>query len=334
MHIVRVRAKAFLRASSALGLALACLLAPSCRKVSVEVADSAAIGFSALETKAGATAANIAANGSAFIVNGSLCQNAAAWSSSSDVSVFNNVVVTSNGSAWTYSPLQYWALSSKYHFRAAWPASAFGTSAATYTDGLEGNASITGFTVGANADVDMLLSDLVEVSTDASSIPSSTSLSSGKVKFTFGHLLSKVSVSVAQQDSGGGLRIREVKISGMKASGSFSGTSTTGTWTTSGEAVSRSKSFSTAQALDGTNFYSVWSDGLYLIPQSLSGITLSVTFQEGTSGEPQTLTANLGSSSWLQGKSYEYKATLTAKKIEFTVKVVDWVDGATVTLQK
>ncbi len=314
---------------------LAFLTLGACHKDDIRQDEPSQIGFavSSTDTRAGATAANIATNGSAFIVRGSVCSGST-WSSSGASAVFDGVTVTSNGSAWTYSPLRYWYPSSAYRFRAVWPASAFGTSGATCTDGLDGNASIAGFTVGTDADVDLLLSDLAAVTTDGTGTPASTSLESGKVKLTFGHILSKVNVSVAQPEASADLRITNVAISGMKGSGTFSGTSASGTWSTSGSAVSRSKSFSTAQTLDGTNFYSIWDEGLFLIPQSLSGITLSVTFQEGASGSPQTLTANLGTSSWQQGKSYEYKATLTAKKIEFTVKVVDWVTGSTVTLQK
>ena len=314
-------------------LALALVTLVSCLRDEVEVPARQAIGFSTLLTKAGATADNIGASGSAFIVRGSVCSGST-WASADASVVFDGVTVTSNGSAWTYSPLRYWYPSSAYHFRAVWPASVFGASGAIYTDGLDGNASITGFTVGTDADVDLLLSNLASVTTDDTGIPTSASLESNKVKLTFGHILSQVNVSVAQQDASSDLRITNVTIAEMKGSGSFSGTSTSGTWTTSGSAESRSKSFSTAQTLDGTNFYTIWDGGLFLIPQSLSGIKLSVTFQEGASGTPQTLTTNLGTSSWQQGKSYEYKATLTAKQIEFTVKVVDWVDGSTITLQK
>ena len=309
------------------------IVAQSCHRVDPDPDMRQAIGFSILETKAGATADNIAASGSAFIVRGSASEGST-WASGTAATIFGGTTVTSNGTKWSYSPLKYWYPSHAYHFRAVWPASAFGTSGATYTDGLDGNASITGFTVGTNADVDLLLSDLVTATTDEAGVPTS-GITSGKVKLTFGHILSKVNVSVAQPDATADLRINEVKISGMKGSGEYSGTSTSGTWTLIGSALSHSKSFSTAQMLDGTNFSPIWgTDGLFLIPQSLSGITLSVTFQEGASGTPQTLTANLGTSSWLQGKDYEYKATLTAKQIEFTVKVVDWVDGSTVTLQK
>jgi len=293
---------------------------------------SQTIGFSvgSIVTKAGVTTANITTSGSAFIVRGSVCSGST-WTSGSATTLFNGVTVTSNGTAWTYSPVQYWYRSSAYHFRAVWPAGAFGSSAASYSDALTGSdATISGFTTGSNADTDLVLSDLETITTDSEAEPSSAN---DKVNLTFRHILSNVKVSVAKQDEGADIRLVGVQLSGVKNNGSYVGTSLSGTWTPSGNAT-YSKTFATPVALDDTDFTSAWNEGLFLIPQSLSGITLTVTYKEGADGAAQTVSASLGSSSWVLGKSYEYQATISTSEIEFTVKVVDWVTGTTITLHK
>lgn len=298
----------------------------ACRGIDPDPNPQHAIGFGAVETKAGATKDNIAANGSAFIVRGSV-STGSTWSSSTATTLFDGVTVTSNGSTWTYSPLQYWYESCAYRFRAVWPATAFGTGKASYSDNLiDGNATIYDFT--ADGATDLLLSDIAEVTTNANAVPNSTGQ---KVNLDFKHILSRIDVSLKAE--GENYYVTEVKIDGIYNSGDFSASSES--WVPSGSSTSFTQEYSTSGTeISNSEFDAVWSDGVYLIPQSLTGVTLSVSFTVGTGGDPITLTANLGTDSWLPGKNYKYQATISGKAIEFTAKVVDWVDGGTTTLTK
>lgn len=299
-----------------LALAIA-LVAHSCHHVDPEIGVQRAIGFSALETKAGATADNIAASGSAFIVRGS-ASTGSTWASGA-TTVFDGVTVTSDGTAWTYDPLQYWLPSSAYRFRAVWPASAFGTSGATYTDDLSSGAVITDFTVSPYPDnqVDLLLSELAEVTTDGAGLPSTTS---GKVNLQFEHILSNVHLQIYEDtDSNEGadeFEIIGVNLNGMKSKGTYSGTTESGTWnTSSASSLSCVKNFTGKIAPDASGTDAeIWEDGLYLIPQQTANdvnLALDYKVTHGGSTANKSVVIPIPSTEWKAGYKYTYTIALS-----------------------
>lgn len=307
------------------------LAAVSCHRIDPE-GGHLAIGFATLETKAGATADNISASGSAFVVRGSESAGAT-WNSSSAAAVFDGVTVTSNGTEWTYSPLRYWIPESAYHFRAVWPAGAFsGTGAATYADALsEAGASITGFTVAQNpADQkDLLLSNLAGVTTDAVGTPSSD-----PVQLQFSHILSNVQFVVKVDDDGEDTYLQGISISSIKPSGSYTYSGSAYAWTPTGSAVAFTQDL-TSSAILTEEFPTAAQCEMFMIPQTIAdGVTIELTYKLGSAAATTQTLHTAANTEWLPGKKYIYQISIASAEIEFTAKVIDWIDGTTVTLTK
>ena len=306
---------------------LACLLAlSSCHKQDQQDHPARAIDFGTMGTKAGVTAETIGAAGSAFIVRGAFTQSGTSYT------LFDGTTVTSDGTEWTYSPVQYWAVSSSYKFRAVWPADAFtGTGAASYTDDLGTNgAQIAGFTVSSSPDAqkDLLISNLATATTDGTGAPTPE-----KVNLNFQHILSDVQIQVKVEDAGEEIILKSIELSGMQGSGSYAYAATAYAWTPSGTAQTYSKDLTSLPALTAS-FPTDPQCELLMIPQTLTGgMAIKLVYSIGGTDTTVNLKTADGTS-WEIGKKYIYQITIATAKIEFTAKVVDWVDGSTITLTK
>ena len=307
-------------------IALACLLAlASCHK---QEGPALPISFGTVDTKAGATAENIKTEGSAFIVNGEFTQ-----SGTGDHSLFDGTTVTWDSSKWTYSPIRYWAMTSSYRFRAAWPAEAFsGTGAASYSDDLtEGGAVISGFSVKSSPDeqIDLLVSSLVTAETDENGSPTPD-----KVYLDFKHILSDVQVYIKADDPSASIKVKGITVSGIKGYGSYAYSGSAYAWTASGESKSYSKAWSSPSVLSGS-FPDSPQCELFMIPQVLSGgMAIQLTYSIGE-GPDQIANLNTATDiSWSTGTKYMYQISVATAGIEFTAKIVDWIDGGTITLTK
>lgn len=294
-------------------------VSPSCRRIDPDPEIRHAIGFSTPDTKAGASSGNIAASGSAFVVNGSASPGAA-WASESAVTVMDGVTVTSDGTSWSYAPLRYWNPSSAYRFRAAWPASEFGESGAEYSDDMASGAVISGFTVSPYPDnqVDLLLSRLSEITTDGAGLPGSIS---GKVDIRFEHLLCNIHLQIYEDTSSNGgedvFEIIGVNLNGMKSRGSYTGTAESGTWNTgSASSLSCIKNFTGKTAPDSAGAEAeVWEDGLFLIPQLTANdvnLALDYKVQHGSSAPAsKSVVIPVPPTEWKAGHRYTYTVALS-----------------------
>lgn len=205
--------------------------------------------------------------------------------------VFNGETVTFDGANWSYTGTRYWVSGKTYDFYAVYP-----TEYGTCSTG--GTIIVSDFDTSDNTDL-MTAEALGMNGSNPQTVP-----------FTFRHELARVSV-VVQNESG---------IAGTATQVSFSDISTTGTLTRSSS--TNASWNNTSSTLISRSDISISASGetilledLLLIPQTLSGKTLSVTIaRNGT-----TLAGNLNLSGlWEAGHTYRYVITVQADAITFS----------------
>ena len=281
-------------AKTILGLS-ALLLTAACTDEQVEnPADGArAISFtSATETRAAVEGNTLPGN---FKVWGGYEGNA--------INVFNGETVQHPN--WTYTGgTQYWIPGKTYNFYGVYP-----TSVNALCD-ENGTLTVSGFNCykTGNEAVDLMTASQTGISYAAGVEPQPVSMQ-------FGHELARVNVVATVE--GGDATVTNIVFAGMATSGNYS--STVG-WSNTAKG---SFANPTHQTLN-TEGVDLLGDML-LIPQAVSGFTLTVDYTVGGVAQPQkVITLPTTISQWDKGKSYKYTLSFKRNRLTVTVKVVDW----------
>lgn len=251
--------------------------------------------------------------------------------------IFSNEEVRKNGNLFTYSPVQYWIEGSAYKFLAIAP---FDAAQWTYTLPKDANAvengTISFNNAAANAEQDLLFAAAAKTT----SAP--LTADPGKVGFTFGHVLSRVTFTFTNafaENSNITLKVHNVAINNTAATGTLPvNDSATGTWTNDGNYAINfgAQTLVAAPELD-ENGGANTTEHFYLIPANRTyNITFQVTmFQAGVQGQTFTHTINR-EINFAKNGNYSLNITLDQGNvnpsaqlypIEFTVDAVTgWTD--------
>ncbi len=236
--------------------------------------------------------------------------------------VFNATTVsTPNGSVWTYEGLRYWKADKTYSFYALYPSVtdliANAATAAHYNE--NGDISVTAF--DASKGYDLMAASALNISGS----------NTGKVAFTFGHLLARVEFVVKRNAAADGIEgfnpvIHSAKLYGMHKTADFLVSAAD---LTDKEAISAGWAISTDESDRTTKNepfavlseeISVNADGTTLIdallfPQDLTiEYYFEVTYSSASDREPCTSTVPLVSlplTTWEAGKHYRYTFTVS-----------------------
>ena len=297
------------------------LLAWSCGKEDFSASDSPRpIVFSMLSLN---STSSTKADTYTYLSSGSTISVAArksagtTWSSTDASYVFNttshlqNVQTTNGSGACTYSPAAYWSGNSVFRFRAVYP---IAPDQVSYSDDLDGNAVISNFTVNASASAqkDLMLSDMVERSLTSVGNPD-------PVEIVFHHLLCKVTFKINEDITtpNAGLdvfTVTGVKLNGLPDRGSYTGTSTSGTWNTAG-ALGLTCINNTNYNIDNAGTYTTVFDGLLLIPMTITNqVNMVLDYKVShNGGEATTKSAviSIPAITWEAGKVYTYQLSMS-----------------------
>ena len=240
--------------------------------------------------------------------------------------IFNNQQVAWNGSAYAYSPAQYWTAGNTYTFAALVPyTGAQWTYAAT--DAFNGEISFNNAAAAANQDL--------LYSYHSETMPESIVSTPAAVEFTFNHILSRVKFSFKNGFGEGEnitLKVKDVVVTNVHSNGTVAVVDGAVQDWTVGEST-----FNRAFGNAGENILAVGAKGttehFYFIP---AAATYNLTFvvelyQANVLADTYNRTANV-TLSLEKGKSYELTATLNNLNtsddgelypIEFNVDEVD-----------
>ena len=236
--------------------------------------------------------------------------------------VFNATTVsTPDGSVWTYEGLRYWKADKTYSFYALYPSvtdlMANAATAAHYDE--DGDLSVTAF--DASKGYDLMAASALNISGS----------NTGKVAFTFGHLLARVESVVKRNAAADGIEgfnpvIHSAKLYGMHKTADFSASAAdlidkeviSAGWTISTDESDRTTKNEPFAVL--SEEISVNADGTTLIdallfPQDLTiEYYFEVTYSSASDREPCTSTVPLVSlplTTWEAGKHYRYTFTVS-----------------------
>lgn len=220
-----------------------------------------------------------------------------------DKNVFNGTII--KAPSWTYDGgAQYWIPGKTYNFYGVYPT---GVNASCATDGTLTVSSFDCSKTGSEA-VDLMTASLTGISYTAEQTPQ-------PVDMQFGHELARVNVVATVE--GGDATVTNITFAGMATKGDYS---STGGWSNT---AAGSFANSTHQTLN-TEGVDLLGDML-LIPQAVSGFTLTVDYTVGGIAQPQrVITLPTTISQWDKGKSYKYTLSFKRNTLTVTVKVVDW----------
>ena len=236
--------------------------------------------------------------------------------------VFNATTVsTPDGSVWTYEGLRYWKADKTFSFYALYPSvtdlMANAATAAHYDE--DGDLSVTAF--DASKGYDLMAASALNISGS----------NTGKVAFTFGHLLARVEFVVKRNAAADGIEgfnpvIHSAKLYGMHKTADFSASAAdlidkeviSAGWTISTDESDRTTKNEPFAVL--SEEISVNADGTTLIdallfPQDLTiEYYFEVTYSSASDREPCTSTVPLVSlplTTWEAGKHYRYTFTVS-----------------------
>lgn len=263
--------------------------------------DARAISFTpAAETRAAVDGTTLPAN-SSFKVWG--------WYDT-DKNVFNGNTVTNTSGAWTYDGgTQYWIKGKTYNFYGVYPANV------PASVDPNGTITVTGFDCSATDDAAVDLMTATAKGDGDSPAP---------VAMEFKHQLSKVNIVATVE--GGNCTVTSVTFSGMATQGSYNSSDPNNQWTT--DATKGSFMSSEEKVLNTTGVDLLGN--LLLIPQTVSGFTLTVDYTVGGVAQPQkVITLPTTISQWEKGQSYKYTLSFKRNTLTVTVKVADWKEEDT-----
>lgn len=236
---------------------------------------------------------------------------------STDKNVFDGVTVTKGTDGWGYTGTQYWVPGMKYNFYGVYPVypKTSSDNGTTATVDNKGKITVTNFDCSKTGEeaVDLMTA----MATGDGSDPK-------PVAMKFQHQLSKVNIVATVE--GGNCTITSVTFSGMATQGTYNSSNTSNPWTTG----SGTGSFtSNEEKILKTNGVDLLGD-LLLIPQTVSGFTLTVDYTVGGVAQPQkVITLPTTISQWEKGQSYKYTLSFKRNTLTVTVKVADWKEEDT-----
>lgn len=282
---------------------MAVAAAVSCsQELTVDAPKGAAIAFDNAFVENATRAADIDAEGIkavGFGVTGYIVNTAG-----DQGKIFNNQKVAWSGSAYTYSPAQYWTAGNTYTFAALVPyTGAQWTYAAT--DAFNGEISFNNALAAANQDL--------LYSYHSETMPESIVSTPAAVEFTFNHILSRVKFSFKNGFGEGEnitLKVKDVVVTNVHSNGTVAVVDGAVQDWTVGEST-----FNRAFGNAGENILAVGAKGttehFYFIP---AAATYNLTFvvelyQANVLADTYNRTANV-TLSLEKGKSYELTATL------------------------
>lgn len=301
-------------------IAAAALVVAGCSKTEVvKVAENRAIGFSSFVGNPTKAPINSVNDLQSFNVFGGYTTDLK--------NNFNDVVVSKGKEGWTYTDTQYWEANKTYTFQAYAGAEA---TAVPTANGVQ----FTRFQ--ATGDADLLASDVVKVTTDASSLPNGSD--AYKVPFNFRHVLSMIKFTfksaLAENVS---ITISNLTVKQVNSTGDYtSAVGNTGSW--GNLSVRKDYTFFTPDAF-AAPATKVSSEAI-VMPQTAAEKTIEVTFTLNATGgltiTDAEHTVKLPEVDWKEGMRYNYVAELTKdnidpknplKPIEFSDPTVDpWKD--------
>lgn len=253
--------------------------------------------------------------------------------------LFDNQKVTysSTNKKWEYSPVKYWSPQGHIDFLAYAPR----------VDRTTLNGSSIEFTVADNAadQKDLLWANATDQTM------ANNSGTDKKVKFKFGHALSRLGYTVKtnSDDASTTITLKTITLAGS-ADGTTNAfytkgtidlskpsTSTADLWTTSDtDTKQKFDWFSGTQTLATTDYKNPDANYLFVIPQDFSQetenpnklfVVVEYTVKTGATEEVMSKVSKQVTTNFLQGKAYTFKLTLGLTPIEFDVTTVEgWTD--------
>ena len=245
--------------------------------------------------------------------------------------IFNNQLVQKNGSAFTYSPVQYWVGGAQYYFTALVP---YNGAAWTYTTSNAQTGTIAFDNASAAANQDLLFAYVKPDMT-----PAQITAAPNAVAFNFNHMLSRVKFTFINNFAEGSnieLLVTNVHVTDAYKTGTIDVIDgvAADVWTPA------DKTYDIAFGNVGTanleeNGGKKSTEHFYLIPADATyNVTFNIAlYQAGVLVDTYARSASV-SVNMLRGNSYELKASLTAQNtsddgelypIEFTINSVeDW----------
>lgn len=254
-------------------------------------------------------------------------------------------VVTKSGSeddntlAWTYSPVRYWQ-SGDYTFYAISPSS-------KGTGKLSGQGLEISFKNETNNiagwDLSTDQTDLLATCQTVSGTDQQTNEDGpDKVELTFNHMLSKIKFS-ARSTEGNDIEIKVTKVEiygNSKIAEGLTGNTSSKPWefatdiTTTKDKPYINKTYEESEYINLTNEHAGILPELLVFPETFDKTnvpTIAVTYT--INGSEKTKSARIihneeDGTTWLPGKIYDYKLSISADKITFAEPTVTpWADG-------
>ncbi len=243
--------------------------------------------------------------------------------------IFNNQKVTKSGTAWTYSPLQYWAAGKNYFFTALASPTVEGNTEYTYTwaadadlptatAGFYGTGTINLNNAAANGNEDLVYAYATAQTADP------LTASPGTVQFDFKHALSRVKFTFT---NGMGSDSYSIKVYGLQINNSAAkATLTLGAenpvWAghTSQAVLALRDNLFTPTSQTAQNAASVVSGTKFIIPESAKALTITFKVDlmiNGTLIETYTHSdVALPATTFQNGHSYNFVAVLDPQNID------------------
>lgn len=244
-----------------------------------------------------------------FTVNGYKTSEAMGTGVQLATGFMDDVVVAKSGETWGYDGTYYWPLTGNVQFFATAPAQTLNITAIGYPT--------FDYTVKATTDSqeDLIAANVIDKTKE-----------SGAIVLPFQHLLTQVNFSIKGETKDFVYTVTKLTLKGIKdaATFTFDGQQTVGTWgnqTASGADYTFTGSKVVApdddENKDAITAFEETDKALFmLMPQTLAGATLEITYTAAPSGKPTEYTYNDTkklnlTGTWEKGKNIRYTLVLT-----------------------
>lgn len=307
-------------------LAAATMMSCTENEVIENAGNKAAIDFGTVVKNGTRAAVTTNANFEKFTVNGYKTEGAMGADVQLAADFINNLELTKTA-GWKYTDTYYWPLTGNVQFFATSPAQTLNIASAGYPT--------FDYTIKAEASQeDLVAANVIDKAKGA-----------GPVVLPFQHLLTQVNFSIKGETPDFTYTVTKLVIKGAKNAGTFTfnGANTVGGWTTlaatTADYTFEGSKFVAPTTADATVEEQFETDGnalFMLMPQTLSNVTLEITYTAAPTAKPKeytyndTKTLNL-SGEWGMGKNIRYTLELSndASPIDFgTPTVGEWTDEA------
>lgn len=306
-------------------LAAATMMSCTENEVIENAGNKAAIDFGTVVKNGTRAAVTTIANFETFTVNGYKTEGAMGDAVALNSNFINNLAVSKSGSDWTYTGEYYWPLKEKVQFFATSPAQTLKLPATGYPT--------FDYTIKAEASQeDLVAANVIDKAKGA-----------GAVVLPFQHLLTQVNFSIKGKTPDFTYTVAKLVIKGAKNAGTFTfnGANTVGGWTTLAATTadytfegSKVVAPTTADATVEEQFETDGNALFMLMPQTLSNVTLEITYTAAPTAKPKEYTYNDTkilslTGEWGMGKNIRYTLELSndASPIDFgTPTVGGWTN--------